>query len=151
MPMYRVYRMKDAPRQQFRWAPHVAGAAAVKAKDYEPDGEVQADSEYHVWSNLRASERPLAVGDSRGSQFDRLFKRNGKILIPVNGTDVSRRAAEVGFTLARANDAQVTVLYVTRAPSTADRRGGLDPEPSAHGTRRPSLHRPRKALYRLPP
>jgi hypothetical protein len=63
MPMYRVYRMKDAPRQQFRWAPHVAGAAAVKAKDYEPDGEVQADSEYHVWSNLRASERPLAVGD----------------------------------------------------------------------------------------
>jgi hypothetical protein len=35
----------------------------VKAKDYEPDGEVQADSEYHVWSSLRASERPLAVGD----------------------------------------------------------------------------------------
>ena len=63
MPMYRVYRMKDAPRQQFRWAPHVAGAASVKARDYEPDGEVQADSEYHVWSSLRASERPLAVGD----------------------------------------------------------------------------------------
>jgi hypothetical protein len=63
MPMYRVYRMKDAPRQQFRWAPHVAGAAGVKAKDYDPDAEVQADSEYHVWSCLRASERPLAVGD----------------------------------------------------------------------------------------
>ena len=63
MPMYRVYRMKDAPRQQFRWAPHVAGAAGVKAKDYDLDGEVQADSEYHVWSCLRASERPLAVGD----------------------------------------------------------------------------------------
>ena len=61
---------------------------------------------------------PLAVVDSHGSQLDRLFKRNGKILIPVNGTDVSRRAAEVAFTLARANDAQVTVLYVTRGAPT---------------------------------
>jgi hypothetical protein len=63
MPMYRVHRMKDAPRQQFRWAPHVAGSASVKAKDYEPDGEVQADSEYDAWIRLRGSERPLAVGD----------------------------------------------------------------------------------------
>ena len=63
MPTYRVYRMKDALRQQFRWAPHVTGAANVKAKDYEPEGEVQADSEYDAWGRLRASERPLAVGD----------------------------------------------------------------------------------------
>jgi hypothetical protein len=63
MPIYRVHRMKDAPRQQFRWAPHVAGMAGVKAKDYEPEGEVQADSEYDAWIRLRASERPLAVGD----------------------------------------------------------------------------------------
>jgi len=63
MAMYRVYRMKDAPRQQFRWAPHVAGAASVKARDYEPDGEIEASSEYDAWSRLRASERPLAVGD----------------------------------------------------------------------------------------
>ncbi len=63
MPTYRVYRMKDAPRQQFRWAPHVSGAASVKPKDYEAEGEVRADSEYHAWSSLRASEHPLAVGD----------------------------------------------------------------------------------------
>jgi hypothetical protein len=63
MSIYRVYRMKDAPRQQFRWAPHVAGAAAVKAKDYEPDGEVQAESDYDAWIRLRSSARPLAVGD----------------------------------------------------------------------------------------
>jgi Kef-type K+ transport system membrane component KefB/nucleotide-binding universal stress UspA family protein len=67
---------------------------------------------------------PLAIVDSHGSQLDRLFKRNGRILIPVNGTDVSRRAAEVAFTLARANDAQVTVLYVTRATSTTNPRNG---------------------------
>jgi hypothetical protein len=63
MPTYRVYRMKDVPRQQFRWAPHVSGAATVKPKDYEPEGEIQADSEYDAWSRLRASEHPLAVGD----------------------------------------------------------------------------------------
>ena len=63
MPKYRVYRMKDSPRQQFRWAPHVSGAASVKPKDYEPDGEVEAASEYDAWSRLRSSERPLAIGD----------------------------------------------------------------------------------------
>ena len=63
MASYRIYRMKEAPRQQFRWAPHVAGAASVKARDYEPEGEVQADGEYDAWSRLRASDHPLDVGD----------------------------------------------------------------------------------------
>jgi hypothetical protein len=63
MPKYRVYRMKDAPRQQFRWAPHVSGAASVRAKDYEPGGEIEAASEYDAWSRLGASEQPLEVGD----------------------------------------------------------------------------------------
>ncbi len=63
MPNYRVYRMKDAPRQQFRWAPHVSGTANVKRKDYEPDGEIEAANEYDAWSRLRASEHPLAIGD----------------------------------------------------------------------------------------
>jgi nucleotide-binding universal stress UspA family protein len=60
-------------------------------------------------------EGPLAVVDAHDSQRDRLPRRYGKILIPVNGTEVSRRAAEIGLTLARANDAQVTALFVTRA------------------------------------
>jgi hypothetical protein len=55
--------MKDNPRQQFRWAPHVSGAANVKPKDYEPAGEVEADNEYAAWALLRDSEAPLMVGD----------------------------------------------------------------------------------------
>lgn len=43
------------------------------------------------------------------------------ILVPVNGTEPSRRAAEVAITLARATKAPVTVLYV--AVRTATRRG----------------------------
>jgi Kef-type K+ transport system membrane component KefB/nucleotide-binding universal stress UspA family protein len=43
------------------------------------------------------------------------------ILIPVNGTEPSRRGAEVAITLARGTKAQVTVLYVAVQP--ANRRG----------------------------
>jgi len=63
MPLYRIYRMKDSPRQQFRWAPHVSGSASVKPKDYEPDGQVEAANEYEAWLHLRGTEQPLAVGD----------------------------------------------------------------------------------------
>ena len=55
--------MKETPRQQFRWAPHVSGSAQVKPRDYEQDGEVEAANEYEAWRLLRASDRPIAVGD----------------------------------------------------------------------------------------
>jgi hypothetical protein len=63
MPCYRIHRMKDTPRQQFRWAPHVSGSAAVKPKDYEECGQVDAANEYDAWQQLRQSEVPLAIGD----------------------------------------------------------------------------------------
>lgn len=55
--------MKDSPRQQFRWAPHVAGCASLKPRDYEPRGEVRAGNEYEAWQSMRESGEPLAVGD----------------------------------------------------------------------------------------
>lgn len=56
--------MKDGPRQNFRWAPHVSGAAQVKPKDYELEvREVEAAHEYAAWAMLRESEQPLSVGD----------------------------------------------------------------------------------------
>ena len=63
MPSYRVFRMKDAPRQQFRWAPHVSGPASAKPKDFEPAGEVEALNEYDAWRVLRDGGTPLSVGD----------------------------------------------------------------------------------------
>jgi hypothetical protein len=63
MPNYRVFRMKDSPRQQFRWAPHVSGPANAKPKDFEPSGEVEALHEYDAWRILRDAGTPLAVGD----------------------------------------------------------------------------------------
>ena len=63
MPLFRIYRMKDSPRQQFKWSPHVSGCAPVKPKDYEQRGEVDALHEYDAWRLLRDSGEALAVGD----------------------------------------------------------------------------------------
>jgi Kef-type K+ transport system membrane component KefB/nucleotide-binding universal stress UspA family protein len=67
-------------------------------------------------------EGPVAVVDSHESEGKEIRQRNGRILLPVNGTEVSRRAAEVALTLARASDAHVTALFVTRTASTRNRR-----------------------------
>jgi hypothetical protein len=63
MSLYRIFRMKDSPRQQFRWAPHVAGSALAKPKDYEQRGQVEALNEYDAWRLLRQSGDALEVGD----------------------------------------------------------------------------------------
>jgi hypothetical protein len=63
MSLYRIFRMKDSPRQQFRWAPHVSGTATAKPKDYEQRGEVEAMHEYDAWRRLREASDPLLIGD----------------------------------------------------------------------------------------
>jgi Kef-type K+ transport system membrane component KefB/nucleotide-binding universal stress UspA family protein len=75
-------------------------------------------------------EGALAVVDGREGERERLLKEGGKILVPVNGTEASRRAAEIGFAVARASAAEVTVLYVT---GTSARKGDGR---QARGTRR---------------
>jgi hypothetical protein len=79
MPIYRIYRMKDSPRQQFRWAPHVSGCAAAKPRDYEQRGQVEARNEYDAWGLLQGSDEPLAVGDLLESEDGqlRLYKYVG--------------------------------------------------------------------------
>jgi hypothetical protein len=63
MPNYRIYRMKESPRQHFRWAPHVSGAANVKRRDYDECGQIEAANEYAAWDEMRSTEQPLDVGD----------------------------------------------------------------------------------------
>src|SRR5260370_41640465 len=63
MPSFQIHRLKDAPRQQFRWAPHTSGTCTVKPKDYELDAGIEAPTVYAAWDELRRSERPLQVGD----------------------------------------------------------------------------------------
>jgi hypothetical protein len=72
MPLYRIFRMKDSPRQQFRWAPHVSGSAAAKPKDYEERGQVESLHEYDAWRILREQGDPLCVGDLLESEDGQL-------------------------------------------------------------------------------
>jgi Kef-type K+ transport system membrane component KefB/nucleotide-binding universal stress UspA family protein len=65
---------------------------------------------------------PLVVVDALDGRRALAGRSHGRILIPVSGTEVSRRGLEVGLTLARATDAHVTALYVTRANSAIRRR-----------------------------
>lgn len=63
MPSYQVHRLKDPQRQQFRWAPHTAGLATIKPKDYDAAETVEASNAYEAWEKLKKSEKPLEVGD----------------------------------------------------------------------------------------
>jgi hypothetical protein len=63
MPAYRIHRMKDAPRQQFRWAPHTSGTTTVKPKDYDAGAVFEATSPYALWLAVRQTADAIAVGD----------------------------------------------------------------------------------------
>ena len=67
-------------------------------------------------------EGPLAVAIA-GGRLASGSEPIGRILIPVNGTDVSRRAAEIGLTLARSSGSRVSALYVASGRSDAAGRG----------------------------
>jgi hypothetical protein len=63
MAQYRIHRIKDTPREAFRWAPHTGGLAVVKPKDYELDGVLEAATAYAAWRLLQSEARPLRPGD----------------------------------------------------------------------------------------
>ena len=63
MSAYQIHRLKEAPRQQFRWAPHTSGVTIVKPKDYQKGAVVDAASPYALWLSLRDAGTPLEVGD----------------------------------------------------------------------------------------
>jgi hypothetical protein len=63
MAQFRIHRMKDQPRENFRWAPHVSAQAVVKPRDYEPGGAIEAQNEYEAWAQSRSGQRPLELGD----------------------------------------------------------------------------------------
>src|SRR5260370_18095110 len=73
MPNFRIHRMKDAPRQNFRFGPDVSGAEQGKPKDYEPEvTQIEAQHEYAAWTMMLSTPQPLAVGDLLESEAGEL-------------------------------------------------------------------------------
>ncbi|HEY1476009.1 MAG TPA: cation:proton antiporter [Pseudolabrys sp.] len=96
--------------------PDVIAAEAEKGYDLMLIGvekTTHRGKDFHesVQSLAKGFDGPLAITAARG---DLAEKPAGKlsILVPVNGTEPSRRAAEVAITIARATKAQIAVLYV---------------------------------------
>lgn len=63
MAVYRIHRMKDHVRQNFRYAPHTSGVMLVKPRDFEAAGEVEAANLYDAWMSLRGGESAIDIGD----------------------------------------------------------------------------------------
>jgi Kef-type K+ transport system membrane component KefB/nucleotide-binding universal stress UspA family protein len=55
---------------------------------------------------------PIVVVDARKGHVENPLHGKLSILVPVNGTDPSRRAAEIAIALARASKAPLTALYI---------------------------------------
>ena len=72
MASFRIHRMKENPRQQFRWAPHTAGAMQIKPRDFEGGETVEGSGFYDVWTQLKESSQALQIGDVLESQSGEL-------------------------------------------------------------------------------
>ncbi|SDR62718.1 Kef-type K+ transport system, membrane component KefB [Rhizobiales bacterium GAS113] len=70
-------------------------------------------------------EGAIGVVAARGPLRERPLRSGLTILVPVNGTNVSRRAAEFAFALARIENATATVVYVAPAADAAGGSGRL--------------------------
>lgn len=86
----------------------------------DPAGMREGGFNPEIGKAVRACAGPAAVAVARGVHVDNPAGGRMKILTPVTGTAISRRAAEVSIELARAARADITILYVSSAQSEAD-------------------------------
>ena len=90
------------------------GVDNMKTKDkaFNPDiGRIAA-----------AFEGPLAIVAGRADHLKQAVVGRFDILVPVTGTEVSRRAAEVAIALGRVGGCTVTALHVANTVSNSERR-----------------------------
>jgi Kef-type K+ transport system membrane component KefB/nucleotide-binding universal stress UspA family protein len=85
-----------------------------------PDGALHGD----VARVVGEFAGPLGVAIARGEHREDPTQRL-KILVPVSGNNVSRRAAEVAVMLARAQDVPITFLYVASGKRSGHRASAL--------------------------
>ena len=104
-------------------APDPAAVAEEAEKGYDLmiiglEKTVARRNEFHDDVTTLASgfEGPLAVVDARDQHLEEPLAGKLNILVPINGTDVSRRGAEVAIAIARASKAPLTALYVATGP-----------------------------------
>jgi nucleotide-binding universal stress UspA family protein len=77
---------------------------------------VARNNEFHddVTKLAAGFEGPIAVTDARDGLLKDPLNSRLSMLVPVNGTETSRRAAEIAIAVARTNKASLTALYVAQ-------------------------------------
>ena len=85
-------------------------------------------------------EGPLAIVSAKGRHLKQQTGSEFKILVPVSGSGVSRRGAEVAIALARACRAPLRVVYVSTTRDKGNRRAGRE-RIAASGGSDPEGHR----------
>jgi nucleotide-binding universal stress UspA family protein len=85
------------------------------------DGSVEADGGFapRITELVAGFEGPLLVF---AGEDNRPLDRKSRLLVPVNGSPQSRRAAEIAFALARASGASVYALFVSQTDGHARTR-----------------------------
>ncbi len=73
MARFRIYYLRESRRQAFRDAVPAAGPLELKKRDYESDGEIEAETPYAAWQQWRTQSRPIAVGDVLEAESGTLF------------------------------------------------------------------------------
>src|SRR5690606_33837735 len=68
---------------------------------------------------------PLAIVAARGVHMVDPLETELRILVPITGTEISRRGAEVAIMLARASGGQVVALYVASGIDKRARQYGF--------------------------
>ena len=101
-------------------AAEAVAAAARKGHDLLVIGLARILSDAGVFDEQLASiaagfDGPMLIATGRGPHLEAPLESVFRILLPVSGTDISRRAAEVAVALARANDVPISALYVSSA------------------------------------
>ncbi len=93
------------------------------------DTQTKSGAFHHDIARITSAfEGPLAVVVGRSEHLNHPQEGDLHILVPVNGTDISRRAAEVAIAIGGATKSPITALYVSNVnPSTSEgrRRRGI--------------------------
>ena len=100
-------------------APEPKAVAAEAEKGYDLmiiglEKTVARGHEFHdgVASLAAGFDGPIAIADARDKLLEHPLHGKLAMLVPINGTEISRRAAEAAIAMARASKASLTALYV---------------------------------------
>jgi Kef-type K+ transport system membrane component KefB/nucleotide-binding universal stress UspA family protein len=99
----------------------------------QPTGAPEGGFDRRVREIADAFAGPMLIASARGIHLDDPLRGPLDILVPVNGTALANRGAEVAIALAQASGSPVCALYVARSGQRRRRRL-LDPRHSAEAS-----------------